>query len=751
MKVMQVKTQKKESTAAGFRAARQGKQSSPAAFNPIALLSRSTEEDYPQAKLKVGSPGDIYEKEADKTAEQVMSMPETAALQRSFTSCQEKETQTKPLYKMITPILQRQKIQRQSWPSFDLSSEEEKEPVQEKILLQRQVEEEEEPIQEKSLLWRQSEEEEEPVSAKKDSGGTVGSGLQSQLMSTKGSGNLLSENTRSFMEPRFGTDFKNVRVHTDSNAVTMSKELGAQAFTHGSNIYFNSGKYNPESSQGKRLLAHELTHVIQQSASPTLQKLDNSVIQRQADITKAPSGLPCILKTGPGHTPGVDILFSVGKNTISPADKIKLDTFAATWIANGSRDTVFVDGFASTDGAQSTNWRLSCKRAVAVKSYLVSKHVTDSKIIIIAHGESTEFSTTVEKENRRAVVSSLSTPSLPAIPPPIPPPIPPQPAPLPLKSIKFTSDHNMLKDNNANWSNTGSVLEPEWITNPLRNKAISHTKNTRLVADITVNVGPPGTSFDLIGTGISSNDTSFKKTGNTSTGADQVITIMADANLPNAVSQLFRYIVWKIKAGGKEQLIGFSGPHKIYVTYGTPSGGVTERRMRWSCQKANAQDTPENIADKIHSGVKANTTFGGGGVEGWNLLAGGSGDCDNLARLMSYAMKLLGVSPATVRKVRASSNAGAGNCLDLETQWFFGTRYLIMYFTLASPSYRWNAYEGGCETAGKYYAIEPFIKATDDYDMLRKITCTQHWVKTNVPPGYSGWGVIAVYSTEPKP
>ncbi len=67
------------------------------------------------------------------------------------------------------------------------------------------------------------------------------------------------------MERRFGVDFRGVRVHTDSNAVQMNKELNAQAFTYGRDIYFGAGRYNPGTSTGKRLLAHELTHVVQQN------------------------------------------------------------------------------------------------------------------------------------------------------------------------------------------------------------------------------------------------------------------------------------------------------------------------------------------------------------------------------------------------------------------------------------------------------------------------------------------------------
>lgn len=76
------------------------------------------------------------------------------------------------------------------------------------------------------------------------------------------------------MEPRFGTDFSNVRVHETPD---LANSIQAQAFTHGQDIYFNSGKYNPGSSGGKELLAHELTHVVQQKEAATVISLQREV------------------------------------------------------------------------------------------------------------------------------------------------------------------------------------------------------------------------------------------------------------------------------------------------------------------------------------------------------------------------------------------------------------------------------------------------------------------------------------------
>ncbi len=70
--------------------------------------------------------------------------------------------------------------------------------------------------------------------------------------------------TRSFMEPRFGRDFSGVRVHTDSAAAESARAVNANAYTVGQDIVFDEGKYNPSSQAGKRLLAHELAHTVQQ-------------------------------------------------------------------------------------------------------------------------------------------------------------------------------------------------------------------------------------------------------------------------------------------------------------------------------------------------------------------------------------------------------------------------------------------------------------------------------------------------------
>src|SRR5262245_2170580 len=81
----------------------------------------------------------------------------------------------------------------------------------------------------------------------------------------RSSGQPLDPATRDFMEPRFGHDFSQVRVHTDAKAEESAQAVNALAYTIGRNVVFGAGQYRQGANDGMRLLAHELTHVVQQS------------------------------------------------------------------------------------------------------------------------------------------------------------------------------------------------------------------------------------------------------------------------------------------------------------------------------------------------------------------------------------------------------------------------------------------------------------------------------------------------------
>src|SRR2546429_5056842 len=83
-----------------------------------------------------------------------------------------------------------------------------------------------------------------------------------------GGGSPLDGDTKGFMESRMGADFSDVRVHTDAKASESARSVQAHAYTVGSDVVFQSGQYTPENDSGKRMLAHELTHVVQQRSGP---------------------------------------------------------------------------------------------------------------------------------------------------------------------------------------------------------------------------------------------------------------------------------------------------------------------------------------------------------------------------------------------------------------------------------------------------------------------------------------------------
>lgn len=184
-----------------------------------------------QPKLTIGQPGDRYEREADAAANRVMQMGEGESIR-------------------MQPIEEEEQIQMQC-NSCDLL---------ERMVQTQPMEEEEELIQPMSNAGNQS--------------GVAPDGIHSLIDTTRGTGFQMDSRTLLDMGNKFGTDFSRVNLHTDGNAALLNQQMNAQAFTVGHDIYFNRGKYNPGSQSGRRLLAHELTHVIQQGGAvqPMIQK-----------------------------------------------------------------------------------------------------------------------------------------------------------------------------------------------------------------------------------------------------------------------------------------------------------------------------------------------------------------------------------------------------------------------------------------------------------------------------------------------
>ncbi|MCW3109291.1 MAG: hypothetical protein JWQ09_3797 [Segetibacter sp.] len=175
-----------------------------------------------QSKLSINAPGDEYEQEADAMADKVMRMSNTSYQNTFFSPTQ--------------PFVQRK---------CDACEEEDKtEHIQRKAQNISEV--------------------------------NASNHVENYISSLSGNGKNLSQGERSFFEPKMGYDFSNVKIHADSKANGSAKSLNALAYTHGNNIVFGNNQYQPGTNEGKKLLAHELTHVVQQNSN-----LQTKSIQRQ--------------------------------------------------------------------------------------------------------------------------------------------------------------------------------------------------------------------------------------------------------------------------------------------------------------------------------------------------------------------------------------------------------------------------------------------------------------------------------------
>ena len=172
-----------------------------------------------QTKLRINTPGDAFEQEADRVAEQVMRMPDP----RSSSSVGDAS-----LHGNTTPHAGT--IQR---------------------------------------ACKSCSADEELIQAKNTGASVpeVTPAINSGIQSLDAGGRSLSGAERSYFEPRFGRDFSNVRIHDNTGAASLARSVNARAFTYGHNVVMGAGEYSPDSRSGRKLLAHELTHVVQQRQS----------------------------------------------------------------------------------------------------------------------------------------------------------------------------------------------------------------------------------------------------------------------------------------------------------------------------------------------------------------------------------------------------------------------------------------------------------------------------------------------------
>jgi len=243
-------------------------------------------------------------------------------------------------------------------------------------------------------------------------------------------GRPLDEHTRAFFERRFGHDFSKVRVHTDTEAAESAHAVSALAYTVGPQIVFGAGLYQPNAPSGKRLLAHELTHVVQQrdqgisrhplrigsstdSFEQEAETASNTInASRQAVGPSWNTVLPLVQRAcGPdaigqpeacvgvqGDLPGEHFLFAVNCDEFLPGEEDRLRQFADTLTKGGS---INIHGFASEEGDPTFNDNLSCARAI--KGQTVINSVVVPKGINVSYSLFLHGATAGDRPGRRSI------------------------------------------------------------------------------------------------------------------------------------------------------------------------------------------------------------------------------------------------------------------------------------------------------------------------------------------------------------
>jgi len=237
-----------------------------------------------QPKLRVNEPDDQFEREADRVANRVLSMPqpqarsgmpagrereepEEASVQRQAAEEEEPEAAQSASLQRREDEDEEAEARTSSLQRQETDPEAERDETAQTSALQRQEEEEEPDQAQTASLQRRTDEEEERMQqrAKRHRRPHITPQFEAGLKLLRhGGGQPLPEPLRAFLEPRFGRSLADVRAHDGPEATALAREANARAFTVGRHIVFGAGEYRPGVEQGRRLIAHELTHVFQQ-------------------------------------------------------------------------------------------------------------------------------------------------------------------------------------------------------------------------------------------------------------------------------------------------------------------------------------------------------------------------------------------------------------------------------------------------------------------------------------------------------
>ena len=236
--------------------------------------------------------------------------------------------------------------------------------------------------------------------------------VDANIRALRGGGSALPTATRAFFEPRFGADFSDLRVHTGARADEAAESIGARAFTIGRNIVFGAGQYAPESQQGRTLLAHELTHTVQQAGAggihePIQQKVDEeSFAKRGGKIEEVGD------TTGGGFGEGTSesnefLLWNYNVGSPEPRaghrkylkEKVLTPTRWPNILRGDPGLKVAIVGGASSTGGAAITTPLSVVRADNIKAVLVSGGIDAKRIVTSGVGSRHPFADETNSEN----------------------------------------------------------------------------------------------------------------------------------------------------------------------------------------------------------------------------------------------------------------------------------------------------------------------------------------------------------------
>lgn len=243
-----------------------------------------------QPQLYISAPDDPLEREAEAVADRTVQRmaqpsgdtpPAISVLPPKIQKAREEEQPPQEEDAEVLPLVQRSKMfagAGDSLPSDEAA------PVQRRPIFESAAGVPDEPLQRQSST--------PPPAPPPD--------FSARLQSSKGGGSPLPSGVRQPMEQAMGADFSQVRIHSDRSAADMSRSIQAKAFTHGNDVYFNEGQYAPHSAEGQHLLAHELTHTVQQGGG-----VKPALIHRQVNPPNtgsnefdSPSGKGKVIRAG---------------------------------------------------------------------------------------------------------------------------------------------------------------------------------------------------------------------------------------------------------------------------------------------------------------------------------------------------------------------------------------------------------------------------------------------------------------------